>query len=119
MHRMRRPSTREPLDFHSVELLTEWLSWNLSHAELARKIEGLLLERGPALPRQMRRDFGCLLRTLPARLLARCVAMNTEAEEWEEFVEWLRDEVSGADDPNRLFGVSEEDFCAERGPGRA
>jgi hypothetical protein len=101
-----------------VDVLAEWLSWNLSREELAAEAEQLFCERGPALPRQMRLDLRCFLEDRSAKALAQCLAMNEEPSRRREFVDWCAEIAAEGEDPYARLGLRHEDFCAERGPGR-
>ena len=114
--------SRSVPDIHGLlsrELLAEWLRCNLSHGELSAEVERLFGEKGPAMPRVLKRDLAYFLQDRPARDLARCLAMNEPLDRREDFVEWCRRMQTERVDPYRRFGVRREDFCAERGPGHA
>jgi len=101
-----------------VDVLAEWLSWNLTREELAAEVEKLFREQGPVLPRQMRLDLRCFLEDRSRKALARCLAMNEEPSRRRDFVDWCREIAAEGDNPYERLGLSQDDFCAERGPGR-
>lgn len=104
--------------FLCAEVLAEWLSWRLSHADLVTEVERLLGEQGPAFPRSLRKDFRWFLEDRSSKVLAECLAMNESPEARANFVSWCQEVAAESADPYRTFGVRRRDFCAEQGPGR-
>jgi len=115
----RLHSRREFSSLLCVDVFAEWLSSNLTSEQLAAEVEQLFRREGPVLPRQMRIDLDCFLADRSAKTLARCLAMNADPARRHAFVEWLREIAAEGDDPYGRLGLRQDDFCADRGPGRA
>lgn len=118
MHSIHSRRRRELSDHMCVETLAQWLAESLTHEELAREMEEIFLERGPALPDRMRLDLKYFLADRPTDILAECLAMNERIDERAEFVEWCRELAAQGGDSHERFGVRRSDFHADRGSSR-
>ena len=108
---MCRPSV-DVSDYLTVETLAEWLAWRFSREELAAEVKRTLEEAGPRLPGAMKRDLDQLIDDQARGTLARCLAMNEDPSEREEFVDWCREQAGEPADAYARHGVRRSDFCA-------
>jgi len=104
-------------DYLCFEVLTDWLTSRLSHAELVAEVVRLFRRRGPGLPRPLWEDLRDFLEDRSTRVLARCLAINEGVTAREDFVTWCLDRSAETDDAHARLGVRSADFCTERGPG--
>lgn len=71
------------------DLYARWLKNHRSHDELAADAERIVDERGPAMPRRLRRDLAEFIRERSDEDLARLVALNDNPRDDGPFMAWV------------------------------
>jgi hypothetical protein len=73
------------------DLYAEWLKNHRSRDVLAADAARIVNERGPAMPRRLRRDLAEFIRERSDEDLARLVALNDDPRDDDRFITWLRE----------------------------
>ena len=78
-------------DATTRDMLVDWLVETRTQDALAEEVAELFRERGPRLPRRMRRRLRRFLADCPACLLAMCVAISGRLDDRDAFVAWCHE----------------------------
>jgi hypothetical protein len=73
------------------DLYAEWLKHHRSHDELVAHAARIIDERGPAMPRRLRRDLAEFIRERSDEDLAHLVARNDDPRDDDPFMTWVRE----------------------------